>query len=165
MQTTTQQTVTTYSSITQQAETAATRAQQDFLAKWNANTGGNEYGEPMYCGFAWVTVYPEHKGNTKLGKGERRVLEGMGFRKDWTGKAWQLWNPTGYAGQSMDVKEAGAQAYADVLRQYGFKAYMGSRADQYHATRSVVQQSKTRTDPRLQQEDGKGVAAMLLLSS
>ena len=165
MQTTTQQTVTTYSSITQQAETAAAKAQQDFLAKWNANTGGNEYGEPMYCGFAWVTVYPEHKGNTKLGKGERRVLEGMGFRKDWTGKAWQLWNPTGYAGQSMDVKEAGAQAYADVLRQYGFKAYMGSRADQYHATRSVVQQSKTRTDPRLQQEDGKGVAAMLLLSS
>jgi hypothetical protein len=83
----------------------------------------------MYCGFAWVTVTPEHKGNTKLGKGERRVLEGMGFRKDWTGKAWQLWNPTGYAGQSMDVKEAGAQAYADVLQQYGFKAYMGSRAD------------------------------------
>ena len=81
------------------------------------------------CGFAWVTVYPEHKGNTKLGKGERRVLEQMGFRKDWTGKAWQLWNPTGYAGQSMDVKEAGAQAYADVLRGAGFKAYMGSRAD------------------------------------
>ena len=151
--------------ITSQAATAALDAQKQFLAKWNAQSGGNEYGEPMYCGFAWVTVYPEHKGNTKLGKGERRVLEGMGFRKDWTGKAWQLWNPTGYAGQSMDVKEAGAQAYADVLRQYGFKAYMGSRADQYHATRSVVQQSKTRTDPRLQQEDGKGVAAMLLLSS
>jgi hypothetical protein len=29
----------------------------------------------------------------------------------------------------MDVKEAGAQAYADVLRTAGFKAYMGSRAD------------------------------------
>jgi hypothetical protein len=29
----------------------------------------------------------------------------------------------------MDVKEAGAQAYAETLRQYGFKAYMGSRAD------------------------------------
>ena len=130
MQTTTQQTVTTYSSITEQAKNAATQAQQDFLAKWVESTGGNQYGEPMYCGFAWVTVYPEHKGNTKLGKGERRVLEGMGFRKDWTGKAWQLWNCTGYHGQSMDVKEAGAQAYAEVLRQYGFKAYMGSRADQ-----------------------------------
>ena len=129
MQTTTQQTVTTYSSITEQASNAALKAQQDFLAKWNAQTGGNEYGEPMYCGFAWVTVYPEHKGNTRAGKDERRVLESMGFRKDWTGKAWQLWNATGYNGQSMDVKEVGAQAYAEVLRQYGFKAYMGSRAD------------------------------------
>ena len=129
MQTTTQQTVTTYNSIQEQAKDAAVKAQQDFLAKRNAQTGGNEYGEPMYCGFAWVTVYPEHKGNTRLGKQERATLESMGFRKDWTGKAWQLWNPTGYAGQSMDVKEAGAQAYADVLRTAGFKAYMGSRAD------------------------------------
>ena len=128
MQTTTQ-TVTTYNAIQEQAREAAAKAQADFLAQWNANTGGNEYGEPVYCGFAWVTVYPEHKGNTKLGKGERRVLEQMGFRKDWTGKAWQLWNATGYIGQSMDVKEAGASAYAEVLRNYGFKAYMGSRAD------------------------------------
>jgi hypothetical protein len=123
------ETVTTYSSITEQASAAALQAQKSFLAQWNANTGGNEYGEPMYCGFAWVTVYPEHKGNTRAGKQERAALESMGFKKDWTGKAWQLWNPTGYAGQSMDVKEAGAQAYADVLRHYGFKAYMGSRAD------------------------------------
>jgi len=115
--------------ISTKAKAAAVAQQAAFLAHWNNSTGGNEYGEPMYCGFAWVTVYPEHKGNTKLGKGERRVLESMGFKKDWTGKAWQLWNPTGYHGQSMDVKEAGAQAYAEVLRQYGFKAYMGSRAD------------------------------------
>ena len=123
------ETVTTYSSIAKQAEGAAKQAQQDFLAKWNANTGGNEYGEPMYCGFAWVTVYPEHKGNTRAGKQERAVLESMGFKKDWTGKAWQLWNPGGHNGQSMDVKEHGAHAYAEVLQQHGFKAYMGSRAD------------------------------------
>ena len=128
MQTTTQ-TVTTYNAIQTEAKTAASKAQEAFLTKWVESTGGNEYGEPMYCGFAWVTVTPEHKGNTTLGKGERRVLESMGFSKDWTGKAWQLWNPTGYNGQSMDVKEVGAQAYAEVLRNYGFKAYMGSRAD------------------------------------
>jgi hypothetical protein len=29
----------------------------------------------------------------------------------------------------MDIKEAGASAYAEVLTKYGFKAYMGSRAD------------------------------------
>ena len=115
--------------VAEQATNAANRAKDAFLAKWKETTGGNEYGEPMYCGFGWVQCTPEHKGNTRLGKQERAVLEAMGFRKDWTGKAWQLWNPTGYNGQSMDVKEAGAQAYADVLRNYGFKAYMGSRAD------------------------------------
>ena len=123
------ETVTTINAIQEQAANAALSAQTAFLKHWNDTTGGNEYGEPMYCGFAWVTVYPEHKGNTRLGKLERRVIEAMGFRKDWTGKAYQLWNCTGYAGQSMDVKEAGAQAYAEVLQHYGFKAYMGSRAD------------------------------------
>jgi len=29
----------------------------------------------------------------------------------------------------MDVKETGARAYAKVLSDYGFMAYMGSRAD------------------------------------
>ena len=115
--------------ITAQAEQACRDAQQKFLDNWVNTTGGNQYGEPMYCGFAWVTVYPEHKGNTRAGKAERAVLTAMGFRKDWTGKAYELWNPTGYAGQSMDVKEVGAQAYAEVLRGAGFKAYMGSRAD------------------------------------
>jgi len=115
--------------ITLQAERACRKAQQEFLDNWVNTTGGNTYGEPMYCGFAWVTVYPEHKGNTRAGKAERAVLAQMGFRKDWTGKAYELWNPTGYAGQSMDVKEAGAQAYAEVLRAHGFTAYMGSRAD------------------------------------
>jgi len=32
-------------------------------------------------------------------------------------------------GQSMDVKEEAATAYAKVLQKYGYKAYMGSRAD------------------------------------
>ena len=115
--------------ITAQAEAACRGAQLDFLNNWVDTTGGNTYGEPVYCGFAWVTVYPEHKGNTRDGKAERKILEAMGFRKDWTGKAYELWNPTGYRGQSMDVKEVGAQAYAEVLRGAGFKAYMGSRAD------------------------------------
>lgn len=115
--------------ITASAETACRTAQQKFLDNWVNSTGGNAYGEPMYCGFAWVTVYPQHKGNTRDGKAERAVLSAMGFRKDWTGKAYQLWNPTGYAGQSMDVKEVGAQAYAEVLRGAGFTAYMESRAD------------------------------------
>lgn len=108
---------------------AAREAAQDYINAWTKATGGNAYGEPMYCGFAWVTVYPQHKGNTKLGKAERKVLEQLGMRKDWTGRAYELWNPSGWAGQSMDVKEAGASAAATVLQRYGFTAYAGSRAD------------------------------------
>lgn len=87
-------------------------------------------GQDQYaCGFAWVTVYPEHKGNTKAGKAERKVLEQMGFRKDWTGKAYELWNPSKHGAQNVDTKEAGAVAAANVLKRYGFKAYAGSRLD------------------------------------
>jgi len=81
------------------------------------------------CGFAWVTIYPEHKGNTKAGKEERKVIEAMGFRKDWTGKAYEIWNPSGHGCQNVDTKEAGAVAAAKVLKKYGFKAYAGSRLD------------------------------------
>jgi len=87
-------------------------------------------GQDQYaCGFAWVTVYPEHKGNTKAGKAERKVLEQMGFRKDWTGKAYELWNPSKHGAQNVDTKEAGAIAAAKVLKKYGYKAYAGSRLD------------------------------------
>ena len=87
-------------------------------------------GQDQYaCGFAWVTVYPEHKGNTKMGKAERKILEILGLKKDWTGKAYQLWNPSRYACQNIDTLEAGAEAAAQVLKRYGFKAYAGSRLD------------------------------------
>jgi len=81
------------------------------------------------CGFAWVTIHPEHKGNTRAGKAERKLLEAMGFSKDWTGKAYQLWNPSKWGGQNIDVKEAGAQAAAALLKSKGFAAYAGSRMD------------------------------------
>ena len=115
--------------VAEQATNAANIAKDAFLAKWKESTGGNEYGEPMYCGFGWVQCTPEHKGNTTLGKAERRVLEQMGFRKDWTGKSYQLWNAGGYAGQSMDVKEAACEGYASVLNSYGVRAHACSRAD------------------------------------
>ena len=109
--------------IMAEAKASAAIAAQSYLDDWNASTGGNQYGEPMYCGFAWVNIYGV-KGNTKLG----RAMKQAGYTKSYDGSI-QIYNPAGYGGQSMDVKEAGAQAYAEVLRQYGFKAYMGSRAD------------------------------------
>lgn len=121
--------------IALEMRTAASEAARDYVNAWTAKTGGNAYGEPMYCGFAWVTVYPkfQHKGNTRLGKAERTefgtVMKALGARLDYTGKAYQIYNPSGWGGQSMDVKEAGASAAAAVLTRYGFTAYMGSRAD------------------------------------
>ena len=87
-------------------------------------------GQDRYaCGFAWVTVWPEHKGNTTAGKAERKILAELGFKKDWTGKAYQYWNPSRYGCQNVDTLEEGARAAADVLKNYGFKAYADSRLD------------------------------------
>ena len=115
-------TVEDLKSIMQDAKTAASIAAQSFLDDWNASTGGNQYGEPMYCGFAWVNIY-NIKGNTRLG----RAMKAAGYTKDYTG-AYQIYNPAGYGGQSMDVKEAGARAAAQVFTNYGFTAYAGGRA-------------------------------------
>jgi hypothetical protein len=116
-------TVEDLKTIMQEAKQSAAIAAQSFLDDWNASTGGNQYGEPMYCGFAWVNIY-NIKGNTKLG----RAMKQAGYTKDYTG-AYQIYNPAGYGGQSMDVKEAGARAAAKVFEQYGFTAYPGGRAD------------------------------------
>ena len=84
-----------------------------------------QVGERDACGFAWVNVYGV-RSNSKLGK----ALQSFGFRKDYTGSL-QLWNPSGHNTQSISVKEAGAYAYAEVLRtKLGLdKVYAGSRMD------------------------------------
>jgi hypothetical protein len=109
--------------IHQKALTVAKTATVDYLANWTAKTGGNEYGEPMYCGFAWVEL-PGIKLSTKIGK----AFASVGFKKGYR-SGLQLWNPSDHHGQSMDAKEAGADAYAEVLESYGVKAYGASRAD------------------------------------
>ena len=87
-------------------------------------------GQDAYaCGFAWVTIKPKHKGNTKDGKAERKVIRELGFELDWTGKAFQLWNPGQYHGQNVNTKYEGARAAANVLKKYGFQATPGERLD------------------------------------
>ena len=82
------------------------------------------HGEHDACGFAWVDVYGV-RSNSRLGK----TLQSFGFRKDYSGSL-QLWNPSGSATQSVNIKEAGAAAYAEVLtRKLGIRAYAGSRLD------------------------------------
>ena len=99
----------------------ATHAANEMLHRTGGDNGA--------CGFAWVTIYPEHKGNTKLGKAERRAFEALGATKDWTGKAWQIWKPGEVYVQSVHVLEAAARAAATVLKSYGLTAYCASRLD------------------------------------
>jgi hypothetical protein len=94
-------------------------------ARTAAKISYNQIGERDACGFAWVNVWGV-RSNSKLGK----ALQAAGFRKDYTGSL-QLWNPSGHHTQSISVKEAGADAYAQVLKQkLGLeKVYVGSRLD------------------------------------
>jgi len=88
--------------------------------------GGQDVG---MCGFAWVHIKPKHKGNTKDGRAERKVLLDMGFNLDWTGKTFVYWNPSQLSVQNVDVKAQGASVAARILREHGFDAYAGSRLD------------------------------------
>jgi hypothetical protein len=101
--------------IVQEAFEAARQAEADFRAR---------HGEPGYCGFAWVDVYVD-RTNSKQAK----ELIAAGLKKDYKPKCLSVWNPGGSSTQSMDIKEAGAHAFAEVLRTAGLRAYAGSRAD------------------------------------
>lgn len=109
---------------TDSAQKEAHKAAQAVLDQY---FGGEDGGA---CGFAWVTYYPKNKGNTRLGRQERQLIEAAGFKKDWTGKAWQLWNPADHRCQSVDAKYAGARAFADRFYAItGVKLSPGERLD------------------------------------
>ena len=82
-----------------------------------------KYGEPLYCGFAWVNIRP---ATTKFARALRKA--GIVNHRSHLG-GYDIWNPAGYNGQSMDVKEEGARAYARVLTNYGIKATSITRPD------------------------------------
>jgi hypothetical protein len=100
----------------EQATLAARTASKAFYDK---------HGDRDACGFAWVDVYGV-RSNSRLGK----TLATFGFRKSYTGSL-QLWNPSGAGVQSVSCLEAGAEAYAKVLKdQLGLdRCYAGSRLD------------------------------------
>jgi hypothetical protein len=100
----------------QEASTQAQTAAQAFHAK---------HGDRDACGFAWVNVWGV-RSNSKVGK----LLQANGFRKDYTGSLC-LWNPSGFPTQSISILEAGAEAYAQVLKEkLGLdRVYAGSRLD------------------------------------
>ena len=94
----------------------AVQASQAEYAKWGGDRG--------CCGFAWVEVSVE-RTNSK----EAKELLKAGFRRDYKPKTLSMWNPGGLPVQNIDIKEAGAYAYASYLQGLGLKAYAGSRLD------------------------------------
>jgi len=96
------------------AQRKATRTTEDYIL----DNGEN----PMGCGFAWVVV----KG-TRGKKSE--MLKEFGFKKRYDGPGLSLWNPSQSYTQDMDAKYAGAQVYAESLREMGLDATAYCRLD------------------------------------
>tara|TARA_R110002012_G_scaffold321527_2_gene549695 strand:+ start:2386 stop:2739 length:354 start_codon:yes stop_codon:yes gene_type:complete len=109
------------SAVLAEAKSAAVDASNDMYDKIG--------GDRLACGFAWVDVYQydgkKIRANSKLGK----ALSANGIEKSSYKGCFDLWNPSGLMVQNIDIKEAGAQAYASVLKKYGFTAYANSRLD------------------------------------
>lgn len=102
-----------------QASQAAQQAAKDYFV--------NKLGcvDKFACGFAWVRIEQNIRANSKLGK----ELLALGFDKGYTSKRFELWNPSRMPVQNVDTLEAGANAYAKVLRDNGIEAYGCSRLD------------------------------------
>ena len=102
------------------AKDKAVKAVDEFVAK---------HGEPMYCGFANVSIHPA-RGRfvtfmKKAGIGDKGY--GGGYRISY----YEIMPPDHKWRhcQSMDIKEVACGAFADALKKYGLRAYMESRAD------------------------------------
>ena len=98
------------------------------IAKMNACNAEIEfvkqYGEPFYCGSAWVEVKVDRL-NSKIAK----ELIAAGFRKSHIPRTLEISNWGGSNTQSLAVKEVGAQRFADIMKYYGFNAYIRTWAN------------------------------------
>lgn len=105
--------------IKEAVERGLVLAQQASQARY-AELGGDQ----MCCGFAWVDVEVSRTNSR-----EAKELISAGFKKSYRARTLTMWNPGGLGVQNIDIKEAGADAMAEVLREVGLKAYAGSRLD------------------------------------
>lgn len=118
-----------YSGVFAKAVAAAKEASEAKAKEWfNGNDGGA-------CGFAWCVVRPATGPFISWCKKQAKAAEAAGNRahqygdKNWNG-GWCFWNPSGWPGQSIDVKEAGAVAFRNVIAmELGLNVEVGSRLD------------------------------------
>lgn len=120
---------TDYEMILAEAHGAAIFAVRDASRKFDEMRGA--------CGFAWVNISgneplarfcrKELKAYDKAGVTNPLMRHALGDKGYPSG--WQFWNPGNHGGQRIDIKEAGAKAFRDVLAKYGIRADVGSRLD------------------------------------
>lgn len=102
-------------------------------ARYQAVKAVDEYmvgkEEPMYCGFANVSIHPARGKFIQFCKKNSIGDSGWkgGYRISYYDimPKWHQYRMT----QSMDIKEIACDAFANALKQYGMTVYSESRAD------------------------------------
>jgi hypothetical protein len=87
-----------------------------------------KHGEPMYCGFASVTIYPARGRLVSWLKDNK--IGSNGYRGGWRISSYDVMAGHSHCStQSLDIKETACDAFCDVLKKYGIEAYAEGRAD------------------------------------
>ena len=103
-----------------EAKKACLKAVEDFVAK---------HGEPMYCGFANVSIHPARGRFVSFMK--KADIGSSGYKGGWRISYYDIM-PQDHqyrTTQSLDIKEVCTEAFRDELRKYGLTVYAESRAD------------------------------------
>ena len=85
--------------------------------------------EPMYCGFANVSIHPARGRFVSFMK--KADIGSSGYRGGWRISYYDIM-PQDHqyrSTQSMDIKEEACEAFRDELKKYGLTVYAESRAD------------------------------------
>lgn len=98
-------------------------------AHFAASAAARRAPEDWTCGFAWVSV----SGNEPIARhcraARKRGADRGGYGDKGYPNGWQWWEPGAGWTQSVNVKEAAAVAFRDVLAVHGIRAAVGSRLD------------------------------------
>ena len=106
--------------IWHEAKNKAVKAVDDYVEK---------YGEPMYCGFASVSIHPARGKFVNFLK--RQEIGDKGYKGGYRISYYDIM-PLSHqyrSTQSLDIKEVATEAFRDELRKFGMTAYADSRAD------------------------------------
>ncbi len=125
-----------FEAILNEAITAAVLASSELM---------ETYGDNGACGFAWVDLSDARspfvkwcKSQIKLAsqgtespREERIAIQNAErlYGSKHYKKGWTFWNPSKHNAQTVDILEAGADAFAKVLRSHGIEAHANSRLD------------------------------------